>query len=758
MKNKNLIILVLTLIVIGLAVPVIKLSAQNNTTGSLEAFGIDTISGFGTSLYSTKTAANKNVVFEIAKPDGQKVSLNAFTQADGTAHLAVPTDYLKQVGDYLISAHLDSQADNGTVNKFTVYPGNVSAQNSVVKADKSFIKSDLKDAALITVQLMDDSANVFKNHMVKLISSRNSDFINLQTTNSDGSVIFKVTSATAGDSVLTAIDQTANLVLNTRINLKFSDNVPADAGGNDLLDSVLSTGSSASIGTVNNFGISDFPAQISPSQDVGFKVTARDQTNQPVQNYTGTVHFSIVGDNGNNAHLPDDYTFKAEDLGSHKFDLGLKFSANGTYKLQVTDVNNPLIQGQQDIVVGAVSTSSTQQVSSGQLSIKSPQAGGYSQSSMTISGDAPNGAQLQIFDNNKQIGTTTANGSGVYAFQTGKLDDGKHSFYVAQINSLNAVLASTKNVDVNIDTTAPVVDSVQIAPATKVKPGTMLSVTVNSESKLQQAVIVFNSNIVTLTPNQNDNTIYEGTVQAPTTEADYPIDVILVDQLGNQGNYKAQATVTVSANATVGGTQQTVETQTQQTESTQTTVDTSQTQPTMVTDLPPSQVIGVKAYGANNKVTLIWEPANDDKGIKHYRVYYGENADNLDKVADTFTNKTTWYVPNLVNNKNYFFELTAVDTNGQESQVKSDPVAAIPFNLEIGAVLPTQPVNQIGSANLCTDANGATVTCDNNVLLRGAAVEGLMPPSSAKTGPELLFLILPSGVLAGLKKFSKRNR
>ena len=104
---------------------------------------------------------------------------------------------------------------------------------------------------------------------------------------------------------------------------------------------------------------------------------------------------------------------------------------------------------------------------------------------------------------------------------------------------------------------------------------------------------------------------------------------------------------------------------------------------------PELDVEGLKATALNASVKLDWDPlAYSDGTLKGYVVWYDTvaAADNGDSYANRLPatgdlgNVNTYTVPGLENGKQYYFAVTAVDTNGVESQNWSIPanVSATP--------------------------------------------------------------------------------
>jgi hypothetical protein len=93
------------------------------------------------------------------------------------------------------------------------------------------------------------------------------------------------------------------------------------------------------------------PTTVTAGESVSITVTAVDQNGNPVPSYAGTVHFTSSDPQ---AVLPDDYTFTADDMGTHTFAAIL--GTAGTQSITATDVASGL-SGTQDgieVVPGAL--------------------------------------------------------------------------------------------------------------------------------------------------------------------------------------------------------------------------------------------------------------------------------------------------------------------------------------------------------------------------------------------------------------------
>lgn len=624
-----------------------------------EAFGMDTIAGFEAPIYSSKTVSNKTVQFTITKPNGNKLNIPVLSNNDGIAEFNLYDYHTKIAGEYKVSAKLENAPD-GTESTFTVFPDNMSSTNSSLEPNKLIATADGKDQIYLTVKLKDKYNNAIKGHEVSVISSRSEDTVERISektyTDENGSIIFGLSSVAKGVSVYSIIDMTATKVLDQRIEVAYSSN---NKVGGDILKAY------AAAGEVSYLEFENIPSNIQANSDVNFTLSAYDSENDFVPNYTGTIHFSVDSSNSVYANLPNDYTFDIDfDSGSHTFQgagSSFNFSQPGTYTIVATDLNDFTVRGETDIIVGTSSQGTvTTTTGSADLVISSPTSGTYGNNQITISGKAPStNLSIQLFDNEITLGTVNVEVDQSFTFQASDLVDGNHTLLAVALDSEGTIQFTSDEVTFTIDTSAPVVEDIKVDPAKNIKPGDILNITITSEPTVFQGAVVFNVDIAELEQDKDDQTKYHASIQAPFEPGVYPLDVILVDELGNEGSYTDVITLEISESgaASLGD-------------------ENGFDEPE---DKLPTDVFGVKATSGDGKVSLNWQNASDDNSIDHYRIYFGISPANLTNVVDTLDNKNTWYIPSLENGKEYFFSVVAVDSAGQESYNLSSIVSGIPF-------------------------------------------------------------------------------
>ncbi len=95
-------------------------------------------------------------------------------------------------------------------------------------------------------------------------------------------------------------------------------------------------------------------------------------------------------------------------------------------------------------------------------------------------------------------------------------------------------------------------------------------------------------------------------------------------------------------------------------------------------NIPPLPASSVHTLPGEKRVTVLWSPAVDDKGIKNYRINFGKNETTLFDVNLTPDARTQWYVDGLEPCVEMYFQVTPIDQEGLEGP-GSIIVAGTPF-------------------------------------------------------------------------------
>lgn len=615
---------------------------------NVRAYGTDTVAGYAAMLETSLINPGQNVVFVVEKPDMSVVRIPASADMEGVAAADLYGHQTKLAGNYKVAVLFPGSPDSSPQNGFTVFSGPVSVTQSDITSTRQMVTADGREKTFVTVTLYDEYRNPIPNHQVRLISSRGEDEVSVLSggiTNSEGRANFKIISEYPGISVYTALDATLNQVLADREEIVFYAPVRTEPiGGNyfsaDLLGTDIGQADSGEVipGPVNSFDIDGLPSVVRINTDYTITVTAKDKDGNMAKNYTGTILISTPDDE--HAVLPSngEYSFKESDQGKFTFNLALRFSKVGDQTIQVLDKDNWKIAGErqletrpeQDIVDPDLSST---------LLIKSPIDGAeLGNSFIIISGQGDPNIYLKIFDNDIKIGDSETDSDGFFSFQAQNLISGGHEFYAMSDDG-----DVSPSVMIQIDTLPPVLNYFEISPDGSVDPGGQLTVTVRSEPYLEEAKIRIQGAEEVLFP--DDPGTYTAIVAAPVMTGSYPIDVILIDSLANKSEFLNKAVVDVTAEEVVY----------------------------------PPQVNNLAGEAGDAQVTLSWDEITDHTiAVQNYRIHYGTDLDQLDQVMDTEGAVMSLTIEELENDKQYFFNVYAIDVKGLESKEESITIAVTP--------------------------------------------------------------------------------
>lgn len=100
---------------------------------------------------------------------------------------------------------------------------------------------------------------------------------------------------------------------------------------------------------------------------------------------------------------------------------------------------------------------------------------------------------------------------------------------------------------------------------------------------------------------------------------------------------------------------------------------------------PPLEVQNVTASAGDKRISLSWDMGEDPDGVVvGYKIYYGTQSVQTaeDSYADeiTLANMTSYTLNNLVNGTEYFFTVTALDDEENESETYAVEVSATPID------------------------------------------------------------------------------
>jgi hypothetical protein len=430
---------------------------------------------------------------------------------------------------------------------------------------------------------------------------------------------------------------------------------------------------------MNRFDIEDLPVSVEVQSPISFTVKALNSAQEDDLNYTGTIKIEVLNDV--NAVTPNDYTFVLQDAGEHRFVDSLIFNSVGSKTLKVTDVDNEDITAEFNVEV--VDSDATEDDTL--LQIESPTSTVYSESRVLVQGQTEPGLEVIVRESGAEFYRFDAEVDGSFSELLPPIEDGIYSFQF-QVND-----TITQPVSVEINTGGVSIRDFSLS-SEEVMPVELVDVDVELNSSANSVSVIVNGIKTDMQKDDVSGFSFSGQITAPVSTGNYPINLVIVDDLGNSSSIESGKSLLVS---------------------------NSSEDDLNSADGLPSRVTGVTGESMDKQVMLSWNASNDDTGVRFYSIRYGLSAGNLNTIVDTTSNATEWYIPNLVNDQNYYFQVYAVDTDGNESALGS----------EVVSITPGRP--------------------DSTSLLGSADAE-----STSETGPGLLF----AAVIALVLSFGGRLR
>ncbi len=620
----------------------------------------DTIAGLGT-IVEIQADRYEPVEVAVTKPNGAQVLLESMTDSKGFAYVNISDYHLRTAGHYTVEArHLTKNEAYGPIATFQVTAGAVSETESGITLSKNSAK--LGETVELTATLNDKYGNPIDGHVLKLISSKqNLDSYSPQyATDEDGEMKFYLTGSKSGITQLTVLDSSADKTLAEEPKLAFLDSTYtyADSGGS--LRTVWLASESGPIDSLEITGLED---TVAASESQTITLTALDEDGSTVTDYLGTVRFSSTD---GSATLPGDYSFTEDDQGEHVFSLSVKFLTPGEQTLTLTDIDNPSVEGTYTFTVVTedeydedFETEDFER--EGDFTLISPASGSYSTDDIEVQGEADYGYYAVVYINEEEAGRTEVEFDNSFTYTLKNIDDGQYVVYVDivelddsedyETGEITAIIESSDSETIEVDTTAPEVISISSNPETA-EQGEVILITVLSEENLENASILFEDELYEMNETATSGK-YTVEITMPTADGEYPVDVILMDTLGNEAQHRDQLSLIVGAG-----------------ESSNTETDSDEDESDDTNDGYVEQVTGVTTTSEEGTVYLNWESAEGGAGIAFYRVYYGPSSEALYALSETYDSSTSWSIPGL-SAGTYYFAVAAVDVDGNEGALSN---------------------------------------------------------------------------------------
>jgi hypothetical protein len=694
----------------------------------------DTLSGDEASLQLSGLNTNERLTATIERPNAANINLNFQADSNGNIQSEIYGLHLKTSGTYTLRVSRENLPNVFESQVFEVLPGAPSRFRSSITTTVPTLPADGVALSPLRVQVKDAYGNPVPGQNVQVFSSRNEDVINIAgLTDQQGIVSGTVFSTTPGVSILSALVNEEMFFERTEIVFHLpatSNGAMGQSGIGRFLKAQLFTDDFEEVAYLSIEGL---PSEVLTEEGYTFTVLAKDTNGNVVKNYEGQVRFSS---NDSGGQFPVDYSFTRSDQGEHEFAVAAAFSTPGKRTLTVTDLADSSIQGQVELNV--VSRDRVVEPPVGDaLVILTPNEGTFSSPRMTITGRGEPGVPIKITDGpTVLVEDLSLDINGDFFYQTPALADGRHVFRAELMDG--SVFSNV--VEVRIDNTPPRVLAVEVNPPNGVPAGGVFGVTVSSNEPLSTATCTFRGESTAL---NRSGDVFVGDINAGTECGTVPLSCTVADILGNELQENTAATIQVCGNEPVApeptndtdldGLTDADEGRTEDEDDDgvpdyleSNLVDSTgngivdQKDPTNDTDrggknnitekneqlnplvpaddvvanLPPTSVSSLSATPGEERVTLMWSPARDDKGIGKYRIEFGESPDAIFSVNMTPDNRTQWYVDKLRPATKYYFRVVAIDADGNEG-VNSNLVEATTF----GEIFQSAAVPESGSAD-----------------------------------------------------------
>jgi hypothetical protein len=470
------------------------------------------------------------------------------------------------------------------------------------------------------------------------------------------------------------------------------------------------------------FEFVDFPQEVQQFDDVTFELRALTVDGDLDSEYLGTINFEVLDDP--NATLPTEFTFEEDNAGIQQFNTSVSFSKSGEQILRVFDIDDETLEAA--VKINVIAQADDNEPAS-KITLESPLPGVTNSNRILFKGTTDVGVDVRIFENNVLLESTSSNAEGAFSVTTSPLADGDYSFVVKTDNAESAA------VNITIDSlTASLVNST-ITPPTP-SAGQVFEINLTFDSEVASASIIIDGVQTDLVASDNSKKRFKTSLAAPLLPDNYDVSVVVLDQSGTSNSFRIQQPLTIieapsDSIVTDGG-----------------ALDSDQF---VIPDFtsrdvfgnPPTKPTGVVASVQDKRVDLAWQASADDLGIAFYSIRYGKNPDNLDFGVETATDETAWFIPNLDSDTRYYFQVFAIDLDGNASAEGSDLIFA-----DIGR---PDSTSYYGNADPGTD-----------VLVDGidASVGGpdLSDLTTSETGPSnvlaLVFSFLGGGYIVNRKR------
>lgn len=662
---------------LSLAVFGLLLFSGAQSASAASAVASDTIAGYSAEIRVFDMDPDQDVIVQVEKPEGGIIELKGEADRSGAAEVNFVGFHTKNSGVYKVWSTVEGKRRSKVPStSFEVFPDSVSPLFSRVRAIKDSAAADGEDEVKIVVYLKDRHGNPIPKHYVELISSRSEDKITSSggtTTDEGGQMLFYVRSESEGISHFTALDRNSGVLPDERAKGIFFSTDDGDERGGDVWRASLFEpqnifGDDAeadgifgeegdkpeSFGVVDYFLVElEFPNDNAyVTEAASLTVTAKDDQNRTVRNYTGTI---LITADDRVSRLPkngDAIEFEIKDEGSQRFDLGITFTEAGMHTIEVVEFEDGGItgikgKGEIEVLPECIGDECNEIdnpfPSTGDIVIDRPEKGAtYGKRTITFKGSAQEDVDLRVFLDGKEVKLITTDSGGGFFDDTSLRvkEDGEHTLQFEEVE----LEGKSEIITFYVDTTAPELKEYRISPEGNIKPEEMVTITVFSEEKLDMSEVKIDGTNISKDLNEDENIPgkYTATINAPKEAGEYELDFLLGDAYDNK--FIGSGKIVVASEQKELGAPRNLE-----------------------------------AIAGDGNAKLTWDtPEETGKGIEKYRILFGTNELLLDQTAATINGEETEQViEELENDVPVYFGVIAVEEGGLQSKM-SNIISVVP--------------------------------------------------------------------------------
>lgn len=649
---------------------------------------LDSVAGLGTEVTVTELAPNEVTNLSLHTPSGSTSSYTLNANDVGIASTWIAGADIQYAGEYQVRV-------NDTSTTLTVLSDTVDAARSRVQPVSP--ATDINQPVLVEVQFRDRYGNPLQGRSAQLLSSRDTDFVETITSESDstGTQLFRFTATKAGTATLRAIDLLSGSAINssaiitvaavggpTTTAYTYTQSAPqqfypsANRYGANLLNGSALTGQASGFQELAGFEINISRQEnvatpnLRASEAESMTVMALDQNGDRYFDYEGTVYLFSTDPE---AELPKDgvIDFSFRDQGMKQFTLGLIFNTPGEQQLVISPSADAVTDILATLNINVEGQTQRPPDPDQNIAIRSPTQGQVlSSSEVIVEGSGPPFINITVSGGTEDvIGETDIQGNFAIPIT---LDDTQTNFTIS-VEDRDGRYASEER-SFSIDVTPPEITSIKLTPENPEEEEDVLLV-ISTNDDVRDISATFDGEPIELISNESGK--YQHLLTAPEAGV-YTIEVEASDAYGN--------TVTDSASLAVA-----------------------------LRGLPKVQ--NVIATPEINQISLRWDPMQDQE-IDAYRIYVGTEPDEFLYTLDTDRPTAAATVAGLQPGSTYYFAVTALQDE-RESEAQSDTVDAT----VLGVRLSVSP----GDSSLLIDFNSLqqNVPLSSFILEYGADPEEL---------------------------------